>query len=287
MTQKITPFLWFDDNAEVAIDLYVSTFKNAEVVSVNRIGEGPDGSFITGTFKLAGLELMALNGGPQYTFTPAVSFFVQCQSEQEVDEIWPKLSEGGMALMPLDTYPFSEKFGWVQDRFGLSWQVSLANVPQSITPFLMFVGAQYGRAEEAINRYVAIFKDSGIDHIQRYGPARGEPEGTVMHVSFRLAGQPFMALDSGADHNFTFSEANSFFVSCETQDEVDYFWNELSAGGEPGQCGWLKDTFGVSWQVIPTALPRLLQSEDREKANRVMQAMLQMTKLDIAQLEQA
>jgi predicted 3-demethylubiquinone-9 3-methyltransferase (glyoxalase superfamily) len=275
--------LWFDDNAEQAIDFYTSTFSNSAVLSANRAGE----KFITGTLTLAGTELMALNGGPQYTFTPAVSFFVQCQTGQEVDEIWARLSEGGMALMPLDAYPFSERFGWVQDRFGLSWQVSLANVPQSITPFLMFVGAQQGRAEEAINRYVGIFQDSGIDHIQRWGPDQGEPEVTVMQAGFRLAGQSFMASENSHQHPFTFSEATSFFVSCETQDEVDYNWTELSAGGEPGQCGWLKDAYGVSWQVIPTALGRLLGSENRDKANRVMQAMLTMTKLDIAQLEGA
>ena len=283
MSQKITPFLWFDSNAEQAIDLYTSTFSNSELLAANRAGD----TFITGTFTLAGSELMALNGGPQYAFTPAVSLFVQCQTAQDVDEIWARLSEGGMALMGLDTYPFSEKFGWVQDRFGLSWQISLANVPQAITPFLMFVGAQQGRAEEAINRYVGIFKDSGIDHIQRWGPDQGEPEGTVMQASFRLAGQPFMASENSHQHPFSFSEANSFFISCETQDEVDYYWTELSAGGELGQCGWLKDAYGVSWQVIPTALGRLLGSEDRDKANRVMQAMLTMTKLDIAQLEGA
>ena len=152
---------------------------------------------------------------------------------------------------------------------------------QKITPFLWFDN----QAEEAARFYVSVFKDAEVLSIDRYGEAGPGAAGTVMTVSFRLAGQEFVALDGGPQ--FTFTEAVSFVIDCASQDEVDYFWDKLSAGGEPGPCGWLKDKFGLSWQVVPAVLTELLQDEDREKANRVMQAMLQMTKIDIAKLQQA
>jgi predicted 3-demethylubiquinone-9 3-methyltransferase (glyoxalase superfamily) len=290
MTQKITPFLWFDDNAEEAMNFYVSIFKNSEVLSVNRYGEagpGQEGTVMTATFRLSGLEFMALNGGPQFKFTPAISFFVSCKNEQEVDGLWTNLSDGGIVLMGLGTYPFSDKFGWVMDKFGVSWQMSLAGVTQTIAPFLMFVGAQHGRAEEAMNFYVSLFKNSRIVQLERYGPGEEEPEGTVKHATFSLSGQEFMAIDSNREHPFTFTPAISLFITCDTQQEVDALWDRLSEGGATSQCGWLTDRFGVSWQVVPFVLGELLQDKDPVKSNRVMQAMLQMTKLDIATLERA
>ena len=288
--QKIIPFLWFDDQAEEAIHFYTSLFKNSRIGSIRRYGEGgpgPAGKVMTAEFQLNGQEFMALNGGPAFTFTPAVSFFVICETPEEVDGLWRELSQGGKVLMELDKYPFSEKFGWVQDKFGVSWQLNLAGLPQRITPFLLFVGAQNGKAEEAIRFYTSVFANSAIDHIQPYGPGMGEPEGAVVNALFFLGGQDFMAMDSSLEHAFTFTPAISFFVSCQTQDEVDHFWEQLSAGGVKDQCGWLKDKYGVSWQIIPTVLGELLGDPDPVKAGRVMQAMLQMGKIDIAGLQQA
>lgn len=152
---------------------------------------------------------------------------------------------------------------------------------QKITPFLWFDN----QAEEAMNFYTSIFRNSKIGRVTRYGEAGPGPAGSVLTASFELEGLEFTALNGGPSH--TFNEAVSFHVSCETQDEVDHFWNKFSDGGQVQQCGWVKDKFGLVWQVVPTALPRLLGDPDREKANRVMQAMLQMAKLDIAKLEQA
>ena len=152
---------------------------------------------------------------------------------------------------------------------------------KKITPFLWFDG----KAEEAVNLYVSIFEDSAIGGITRYGPGGPGPEGSVMTVEFRLRGQDFVALNGGPE--FKFTEAISLHVNCETQEEVDKFWEKLSAGGEEGPCGWLKDKYGLSWQVVPTALGEMLQDKDPEKANRVMQAMLQMSKIDIKALERA
>jgi len=152
---------------------------------------------------------------------------------------------------------------------------------QNITPCLWFDTD----GEDAANFYTSIFPNSKIQHIARYGSAGPRPEGTVMTVSFELDGQEFLALNGGP--NFTFSEAISFQVSCKNQDEVDKYWNELSEGGEEGPCGWLKDKFGLSWQIVPTALPELLSNPDKEKAQRVMAAMLEMKKIEIDELERA
>jgi len=156
---------------------------------------------------------------------------------------------------------------------------------QKITPFLWFED----KAEEAVNFYVSIFKNSKVANITRYGEevaaVAGRPKGTVMTVAFDLEGQEFTALNGGPQ--FKFTEAISFVVNCKTQEEVDEFWEKLSAGGEKGQCGWLKDKYGVSWQIVPTVLPEMLQDKNPEKSKRVMHAMLQMTKLDITRLKQA
>ena len=152
---------------------------------------------------------------------------------------------------------------------------------QKITPCLWFDT----EGEEAARFYTSVFPNSRVVDIARYGSAGPRPEGTVMTVTFELDGQKFVALNGGPD--FTFNEAISFQVGCETQAEVDRFWSTLSDGGEEGPCGWLKDRFGVSWQIVPTALPRLLEDPDREKSQRVMQAMLQMRKIDIDELERA
>jgi predicted 3-demethylubiquinone-9 3-methyltransferase (glyoxalase superfamily) len=288
--QKIIPCLWFDNQAEEAMMFYMSIFKNSKVISMTRYGEAgprPKGMVMTTTFQLEGLEFMALNGGPEFTITPDISFFVDCKTKDEVDEVWKKLSEGGMVLMELDQYPFSEKFGWVQDKFGVSWQINLANTRRKITPFLMFVREVHGKAEEAMNLYTSVFKNSSIAKIERYRAGEEEPEGTVKHATFLLSGQEFMAIDSGREHPHTFTEAVSLFVNCATQGEVDELWEKLSEGGEKGQCGWLKDKYRVSWQIVPTVLGELLNDPDPAKSQRVMKAMLQMKKIDINTLKQA
>jgi|FLYL01.1.fsa_nt_gi predicted 3-demethylubiquinone-9 3-methyltransferase (glyoxalase superfamily) len=295
--QKITPNLWFDDRAEEAAQFYTSLFEDSRVGQVTHYDKAaaeasgkPEGSVLTVDFMLAGQDFVALNGGPHFKFTPAISFFVTMESEAEVDALWEKLVEGGTVLMPLEAYPWSEKYGWLADRYGLSWQVSLgkrSDVGQAIVPSLLFVGEQHGKAEEAIRFYTSLFEGSSVRGILHYGPGEHEPEGTVKHAQFVLAGQTFTAMDSSLAHDFSFNEAISFIVNCETQAEVDRFWNALSAVPEAEQCGWLKDAFGVSWQIVPTVLPKLLSDPDPEKSQRVMQAMLQMKKLDIATLQQA
>jgi predicted 3-demethylubiquinone-9 3-methyltransferase (glyoxalase superfamily) len=288
---KITPHLWFDREAVEAAEFYSSTFPNSRVSDVSTLHDTPSGDADVVSFELFGQPFMAISAGPLFKFTPAVSFLVRCKSKEEVDELWDRLSGGGAALMPLDSYPFSERFGWTEDRYGLSWQVMYAgdeDIQQRITPTLMFVGEVCGKAEEAVNFYVSVFPDSKLGRVLRY--AKGEEpdqEGTIKHAVFTLADQEFAAMDSAHDHNFGFNEAVSFMVGCDTQDEIDYYWDSLSAVPEAEQCGWLKEKFGVSWQVVPSILGELLGSGTQEQAARVTQAFLQMKKFDIAELERA
>ena len=294
--QKITPYLWFDDQAEEAINFYTSLFNDSRIVAINRYPEGFEegplagmaGKVIHAVFELAGYQFMAIDGGPLFKFTPAISFFVNCETEAEIDGLWAALSEGGEVAMPLQAYPFSPKFGWLQDKYGLSWQLNLAQSEPKITPFLLFVGDQDGRAETAVNDYTTLFANAAISYLERF--AAGEPigtEGAVKQVAFTLHSQPFLAMDGGQVHPFTFNEAISFYVDCETQEEVDHFWYALSAHPEAEQCGWLQDQYGVSWQIVPAALGKLMNDPDPEKSRRVMDAMLQMKKFEIEGLERA
>jgi predicted 3-demethylubiquinone-9 3-methyltransferase (glyoxalase superfamily) len=296
--QKITPFLWFDTQAEEAMRFYTSLFPRSEISSIKRYPDGPlegpmqgmEGKVLTGVFELAGHRFMALDGGPHFKFTPAISFMVQCATEEQIDQLWSTLSEGGQTLVPLDAYPFSPKFGWLADRYGLSWQLSLAEDAgeQTITPALMFVREQCGRAEEAIHLYTSLFEDSRVEEILRYGPGE-EPdeEGTVKYVGFVLNNQPFSAMDSAQDHQFSFNEAISLYVSCDSQEEVDQLWDRLSAHPEAEQCGWLKDRYGVSWQIVPEEAIALMDGPDPEGSGRAMQALMQMKKIDVAAMKQA
>lgn len=296
--QKITPNLWFDNQAEEAANFYVSIFENSKVGDITHYGEAaaeisgkPKGSVLTVTFQIEGQEFTALNGGPVFKFTPAVSFLVACKTKEEVDALWKELSENGTALMELGEYPFSEKYGWVQDRYGLSWQVMFmgdGTIKQKVTPTLMFVGDVCGKAEEAINFYASVFHNAKVGDILRYSKGE-EPdkEGTVKHATFTLEGQGFAAMDSAHEHNFTFNEAISLMVHCETQEEIDYYWEKLSADPKAQQCGWLKDKYSVSWQIVPRILDEMIQDPDPVKAEKVMKALLQMKKIDIEGLKQA
>jgi predicted 3-demethylubiquinone-9 3-methyltransferase (glyoxalase superfamily) len=295
--QKITPSLWFDDQAEEAARFYTSLFRDSTMGEVALYPEEgtdvhgrPAGSVMIVEFHLKGFAFTALNGGPHFRINPTISFFVSCDTADEVDELWSALSDGGNPLMPLDSYPFSPKYGWIQDRYGVSWQLMLAEggIRQAIMPSFLFVGDVGGRAEEAIDFYTSVFDDAETLAVHRYGPGR-EPdaEDAVMYADFTLEGQLFAAMDSAQDHDYTFNEGISLEVRCETQEEVDHYWERLSAHPGAEQCGWLKDRFGVSWQIVPRALSELMSSSDPERRGRVMEAMLRMKKLDIAGLRAA
>ena len=289
--QKITPHLWFDKEALEAANLFISTFPNSKVKNTTMLHNTPSGSVDIVNFELLGLEFQAISAGPLFKFNPSISFHVTCKTKEEVDEIWKKLSHGGQVLMELGAYPFSERYGWLQDKYGLSWQIIYSSgeqVKHKITPVIMFVGSVCGKAEEAVNFWTSIFPEAKVNAILHFGKGE-EPdkEGTLKYGSFSLFGQEFGAMDSAHEHPFTFNEAIPFIVNCDTQEEINYYWEKLSAVPEAEQCGWLKDKYGFSWQVVPSGMDEMLRGDDRERIDRVTQAFLVMKKLDIAKLQEA
>ena len=289
--QKITTHLWFDKEAKEAAAFYTSFFENSKIKDTTTLHNTPSGSVDMVTIELSGQDFTLLSAGPLFKFNPSVSFLVACQTKDEVDALWEKLSVGGAALMELGEYPFSEKYGWTQDKYGLSWQVMFMGerkIKQKITPTLMFVREVCGKAEEAINFYASIFNNAKVGDILRYG--RGEEpdkEGTVKHAAFTLLGQEYAAMDSARGHNFTFNEAISLMVHCDTQEEIDYYWGKLTADPKAEQCGWLKDKYGLSWQIVPSVMDEMFKEKDEKKIARVTAAFLNMKKFDIDALKRA
>lgn len=289
--QKITPHLWFDRQARDAVALYTSAFENSRVTTSVTLGDTPSGTVEIVILELAGQTFQLLFAGPEFRFTPAVSFLAECRTVPETEALWAKLSAQGQVLMPFGAYPFSELYGWVQDRFGLSWQVMFASgreIEQKITPMLMFTGANRGKAEEAMLFYTALFAESAVGHVARYGAGEvAESADTAKYYAFTLAGQHFAALDSARAHDFTFNEAVSFMLRCADQQEIDRTWAALSVDPESGQCGWLKDRYGVSWQVVPALMDEMMTRGSPEQIARVTRAFLKMKKFDIAALQRA
>lgn len=288
--EKITPHLWFDKQAREAAGFYTSLFSDSRITSDVTIHDTPSGDADIVDIELAGHAFTLINAGPLFKFNPSISFMVACSTAQEVDQLWQGLSQGGQALMELGEYPFSKRYGWLQDKYGLSWQIAHTEGPsgQKITPSLMFVGEQCGRAEEAMTFWTSIFRSSRIGDIARYPKGREpEREGTVMFAGFTLEGQEFAAMDSARAHAFGFNEAISLMVHCESQQEIDHYWEKLSADPRAEQCGWLKDRFGVSWQIVPTRMDEMLRTADKATMARVTKAFLKMKKFDVAELERA
>lgn len=290
--QKITPCIWYGYDAQAAAELYVSAFENSHIEHITHYLENapsglPAGMPLTLRFTLCGQEFMALNGGPVYKATPALSFYVDCESEAQMDALWAKLIKGGVTLMEVAEYPFSKRFGWLADKFGVSWQISFSGMQQRITPYLLFTEGVHGKAEEAMAYYAKVFGGAKLRDILRYGKNADGVEGTVMFATFELEGQAFMAADSAYPHGFTFTEGISFSVSCRDQAEIDRLWNILSDGGEKQPCGWLKDRYGLSWQIVPHSMESLCDSADPEKATRVSAALMKMQKIDMQALQHA
>jgi len=289
--QKITSHLWFDKEAVEAGRFYTSIFMNSRVKNTTTLHNTPSGSVDIVDIELLGQEFTLISAGPLFKFNPSVSFLVALKTREEVDRLWEKLSERGKTLMELGEYPFCQRYGWAQDKYCLSWQVMFAGdreIKQNITPTLMFVGDVCGKAEQAINFYASVFRNSKVGDILRYSEGE-EPDkkGTIKHAGFTLEGQQFAAMDSARVHNFPFNEAISFMVHCDDQKEIDYYWTNLSAVPAAEQCGWLKDKCGLSWQIVPTIMNEMLQGKDQKKIARVTEAFLKMKKFDIAALKRA
>ncbi len=282
MKPKIHPAIWFDQNAAEAAKFYCSLFDDSGIIN-----ESP----ITVTFELSRYYLLGINGGPTYKPNPSVSLYVECDTEAEIDHKFQALSEGGMVMIPLDTYPWSARYAFFEDKFGVSWQLTLretVGTAPKIMPSMLFVNEKNGKAEEAVNFYTSLFRQGKILERSYYGEGQGNTAGHVLFSRAVIDGFQFIAMDGPGDHGFDFSEGMSFLVSTKDQEETDYFWEKLTKnGGEESQCGWLKDKFGISWQIIPERFLELVSSGNAAQTKRILDAMMPMRKMIIKDLEAA
>jgi len=296
--KRVVPCLWFNDQAQDAVDFYMTIFNDGQVRHTSFYSEAGKeihgheaGDVLTVDFEIDSQPFTALNGGPQFNITPAISFTVGCHTVQEIDALWEKLSAGGTVLMPLDAYPFSQRYGWVNDKFGVSWQIILAEdmtTTGGILPVLMLTGENAGKAEEAMQFYTSVFRDASMGESMRYGTGQ-EPdaEGTIAHGEFTILDQKLSAMDSAREHDFGFTEGVSLVVTCQDQAEIDEYWDKLSAVPESEACGWLKDKYGVSWQIVPSVMNDMMSNGTPEQLELVMAAFMPMKKFDVAELQRA
>ncbi len=294
MPQKIIPHIWFQQNAAEAAEFYASVFPDAKVDFIQKIDDTPKSEVEMVGFQIMGYSMMAIGAGPHFTINPSISMMVNFDPSQlkgareKIDEVWDKLADGGEALMPIDTYPFSERYGWIRDKYGFSWQLIFTN-PEGedrplMVPSMLFVGDKCGQAKEASDFYLSVFKDTKRGAIATYADDMPPNKaGDTMFTDFMLECQWFAAMDSSLEHNFSFNEAVSLMISCEDQRQIDYYWEKLSAVPEVEQCGWVKDKYGISWQIIPANMGELM-GRNPEKTTP---AMLKMKKIIIADLEKA
>lgn len=285
MNNNIFPCLWFDGDGEKAAHFYCETFGGS--ISVN--------SGVVLNIELFGQKLMLLNAGPQFEKNASISFMVMCETEDEVIQYWESLSEKGLVLMDLGEYPWSKKYGWVRDQFGVTWQVNLSDrkSSQKIIPTLMFIHQNNGKAMQAMQLYTSLFPHSKIGEVLKYGDGVGDKNNEtpdhVQHGQFEIDHYQFFCMDNSYDHQFDFNEGISIVVMTDDQKQTDYLWNSLIAdGGRASMCGWLKDQFGVSWQIVPKKLLELMNDFDHpDRAQKVVEAMMGMQKIEISELESA
>ncbi|MDR3541052.1 MAG: VOC family protein [Desulfosporosinus sp.] len=289
--QKIIPHLWYDKEAKEAALFYMTLFEHSRLINVNTISGTPSGNTEIVSFELAGQSFMAISAGPYFKFNPSISLMVVCDSVEEVDAKWKSLAEGGTILMALGKYPFSKWYGWIQDRYGLSWQLMLVEgrmTSHKITPNLLFSGDACGRTEEALKYYTNIFPDSDIHFFSKYGDGEAKSSKAIVNfAAFKLFGMEFSAMDNANDVEFGFNEAFSLIVQCEDQAEIDDYWEKLSAVPEAEQCGWLKDRFGLSWQIVPASMNEMMTKGSKEEIQRVTDVFLKMKKFNLAALKRA
>ena len=277
MNNSIYPSVWCNNNARKVADFYMSVFPETRIADENPV---------VVLLEINGQKLMLINGGDMFRPDQSISLMYLTPSQSEVEEIYSKLIEDGKALMPLGEYPFSPKYGWVEDRYGVSWQLYSGleeHIIQKLVPTLMFTGRNNGKAEEAVGFYTSVLPDSQPRGMMRYTGSEGEVAGNIQHGEFMIRDYLLMIMDSSGQPDLSFTEGVSLVVECDTQAEIDRYWTALtSAGGEESMCGWLKDRYGVSWQIVPTVLPALMA-----RSPRVTEELLKMKKLDIRKLTEA
>lgn len=287
--QKIVPHLWFDKEAVEAATWYVSLFEDSKLIHVATIPDTPSGDAELVDFQLAGMRFEAINGGPYFKLNPSISLMVACSTAEEVDRLHESLSSS--ELMPLGEYPFSKRYAWVQDRYGLSWQLMLVEdmtEHRRIRPSLLFAGEACGKAEEWIDFCSTVFKKSEKGYISNYASGESmDSRAKINYGELEIFGTWLIVMDHGMGGDFTFNEAFSLIVFCKDQEEIDYYWDMLSFVPEAEQCGWLKDQFGLSWQIVPDNMDDIMMNGTKEEIRRVTEALLEMKKFDLAALEKA
>lgn len=285
MNNNIFPCLWFNGDGKEAADFYCEIF-NGKITA-----DTP----VVLNIELFGQKLMFLNAGPQFEKNASISFTILCETEDEVQQYWNELIKDGIILIDLAEYPWSKKYGWVRDQFGVTWQIYLGESygDQRIIPTLMFIHQNNGQAGKAIEFYTSIFPNSKIGGILKYGEGVGnenhEVAENVQHADFEIDHYTMFSMDNSHDHPFDFNEGISMVVMTDDQIQTDHLWNSLLLdGGRESMCGWLKDQFGVSWQIVPKRLLELMNDfEQPQKAQKVVEAMMSMQKIVIADLENA
>lgn len=298
MSQKIIPNIWFDRNADEAGTFYTDVFPGA---TANVGARYPDdvpgwqadfaGKTLTVDLVIDGYLLTLVNAGDEFRPNGSVSFMLNFDplrfdgdrdaTRVRLDETWAKLVDGGSVLMELGEYPFSPHYGWVQDRYGVNWQLLLTNPGGDPRPFLipqlMFCGPVENRARDAATFYASLFPDAEVGFIAEYAQQTGPADaGSVMFGEFRLAGQWFSMMDSAVEQDFTFTCGVSLEVRCADQEEIDHYWDALAAVPEAEACGWLADEYGLSWQIVPENMGELMQRTG------AYEKMMRMKKLIIA-----
>lgn len=289
--KNIITHLWFDRHAKEAAELYTSLFESSKISSSYVLEDTPSGDAELLTFELAGQEFQSISGGPTFQFNPSYSLMVKCATEDEVRKLWQVLKTDGRELMPLGEYPFSKLYAWVEDRYGLSWQLMFTGdeeITQKIVTTLLFSNGVTGMTEDAVDFYQTVFKQSKVKYISHFNEGQmPNPQAKVGYLDFQLEGTEFIAMDNGNVVDYHFNESVSFIVNCHGQQEIDYFWDHLSAVAESEQCGWLKDKFGVSWQIVPDNMGEIMTDGTAEQQGKVTEALLKMKKIDIEKLLQA
>lgn len=290
----IVPYLWFDNEAIEAAEFYTSVFPDSQIRTTSVYKQ--DGETIQEVaFDLGGQSFFSINAGPLWKINPAISFMVNFDpsvmddAKQSLKSLWQKLSEGGKALMPLDAYDFSPLFGWVEDKFGVSWQLILTDPGGDPRPFIMpaimFTEQAQATTLAARRHYLDVFEHTEEGLLVPF--EEGQSLGEIMFSDIKLENLWYVLSDSFGLHDFSLNGAISFMLQCDTQDQVDYYWHHLSADPSEEQCGWLKDKNGVYWQIVPRRFLAMIREGSGEQVRRVMEKMQASKKLVIAELEEA
>ena len=279
MNNNIFPCFWFNQNGAEAAKFYTSIFQNSKITL--------DTPMVI-NIEIKGQKLMFLNGGPMFQPNLTLSLMMMCDSKEEAESYYQKLSEKGKVMMELDSYPWSESYAWVEDQYGISWQINYTKeYQQKFSPVMMFTGQNNGKCKEALEYYTSVFPNSSIESVMEYQEGQGDTAGNVAHSQFVVNDYLMMAMDSSHDHQAQFTEGTSMTIMTRDQEETDYYWNEFTKEGQESMCGWLKDKYGFSWQIVPHRLIELTNTHEVERAQKAFAAMMKMKKIIIKDIEDA